>query len=403
MGKDPQFDIKSVWLTPKISTRLSIPSADWSRILDTSYGDDRPTQHCQARKDMGDLNRRQFLQTQGAVLAPAVAAGTYVKPDHFTVDCQSHIFVPELISFMEKRKEPPYAYRKDGGVYVVVGEWHRRLRDRHMDIDAKLSDMDEAGIAMTALSINDPGPELFGRDGATVARMVNDYISDLSQQHPDRLFGLIVLPLQDIDASMTELDRCVNERGMKGVLLYSNLDGSFPDEDRYRPLFEHVQRLDIPVLLHPAYPVTYDVTVGRNLVAGLGLMFDTSIALARIILSGLLDEFPRLKLVCPHVGGTLPYLIGRLDHQTQVLKRGAEHITKPPSEYLRSIYLDAVSPIPMAIQYGIDYVGADRMLYSSDHPWVDPKVIATCLHSLNLPAGDQERIFGGNAKRLFKL
>ena len=403
VGKDPQFDIKSPRLTPKILTRASIRSADWPRILDTSYGDDRPTQHCQSREDMGDLNRRQFLQTQGAVLAPAVAAGTYVKPDHFTVDCQSHIFVPELISFMEKRKEPPYAYRKDGGVYVVVGEWHRRLRDRHMDIDAKLSDMDEAGIAMTALSINDPGPELFGRDGATVARMLNDYISDLAHQHPDRLFGLIVLPLQDIDASMTELDRCVNERGMKGVLLYSNLDGSFPDEDRYRPLFDHAQRLDIPVLLHPAYPVTYDATVGRNLVAGLGLMFDTSIALARIILSGLLDEFPRLKLVCPHVGGTLPYLIGRLDHQTQVLKRGAEHITKPPSEYLRNIYLDAVSPIPMAIQYGIDYVGPDRMLYSSDHPWVDPKVIATCLHSLNLPAGDQERIFGGNAKRLFKL
>ena len=79
-------------------------------------------------------------------------------------------------------------------------------------------------------------------------------------------------------------------------------------------------------LLHPAYPVTYDATVGRNLVAGLGLMFDTTIALARIILAGMLDEFPKLNLVCPHVGGTLPYLIGRLDHQTQVLKRGAEHI-----------------------------------------------------------------------------
>ena len=352
---------------------------------------------------MSTLNRRQFIHTSSAALAPAAATAEYTKPKHFTIDCQSHIFVPELVSFMEKRKDPPYAYRKDGGTYVVVGEWHRRLRDRHMDIDAKIADMDEAGIAMTALSINDPGPELFGKDGPHVARMVNDYVSDLAMQHTKRLFGLIVLPLQDMDASLRELDRCVNERGMKGILLYSNLAGAFPDEDRYRPLFEHAQRLDVPVLLHPAYPTTYDAVVGRNLVAGLGLMFDTTIALGRIILSGLLDEYPRLKLVCPHVGGTLPYLIGRLDHQTQVLKRGAENIAKAPSEYLRHIYLDAVSPIPMAIQYGIDYVGAERMLYSSDHPWVDPKTIASCIHSLSLPDDDQANVFGNNAKRLFNL
>ena len=132
-------------------------------------------------------------------------------------------------------------------------------------------------------------------------------------------------------------------------------------------------------------------------------MFDTTTARARLIHSGILDECSELKLVCPHVGGTLPYLIGRLDHQTQVLKRGAENVTKPPSEYPRNVYLDAVSPIRMAIQYGIDYVGAERMLYSSDHPWVDPKVIADCVRSLDLPDEDQLRIFGGNAKRLFKL
>lgn len=352
---------------------------------------------------MSTLSRRQFVHSGGAALAPALAGAEYTRPAHFTVDCQSHIFVPELVTFMEKRKEPPYSYRRDGQTYVVVGEWHRRLRDRHMDIEAKIADMDEAGIAMTALSINDPGPELFGSEGPAVARIVNDFVSDLAYQHPERLFGLAVLPLQDIDASLRELDRCVGQRGMKGVLLYSNLAGSFPDEDRYRPVFEHIERLEIPVLLHPAYPTTYDAVVGRNLVAGLGLMFDTTIALGRIILSGLLDEYPRLKLVCPHVGGTLPYLIGRLDHQTQVLRRGAENITKAPSEYLREIYLDSVSPIPMAIQYGIDYVGAERMLYSSDHPWVDPKTIASCVHSLELPDEDEKAVFGGNARRIFGL
>jgi predicted TIM-barrel fold metal-dependent hydrolase len=135
----------------------------------------------------------------------------------------------------------------------------------------------------------------------------------------------------------------------------------------------------------------------------LGLMFDTSIALTRIILAGMLDEFPKLNLVCPHVGGTVPYLVGRMDHQTQVLKRGAEHIRKPPSEYLRGVWLDAVSPLPQAIKYGCDFVGVDRMLYSSDHPWVDPKLIISCIHQMKLPAADEQKIYAANAQRLFRL
>jgi predicted TIM-barrel fold metal-dependent hydrolase len=109
-----------------------------------------------------------------------------------------------------------------------------------------------------SISINDPGPELFGKEGPAVARMVNDYIGELAKKHPDRFIGLIVLPLQDIEASLKELDRCVNTLGMKGVLLYSNQNGVFPDEPAYRPLFVHAEKLDVPLLLHPAYPVTYE-------------------------------------------------------------------------------------------------------------------------------------------------
>jgi predicted TIM-barrel fold metal-dependent hydrolase len=113
--------------------------------------------------------------------------------------------------------------------------------------------------------------------------------------------------------------------------------------------------------------------------------------------------YPKLKLVCPHLGGTLPYLIGRVDHQTQVLKRGAEHITRPPSAYLKNVWLDIVSPLPMAIRYGYDFVGPDSLLYASDHPWVAPGLILDCLRNLRLPAEDEQKALGGNARRLFKL
>lgn len=345
---------------------------------------------------------------QSAAAGPASLSGAALgaqpsKP--MVIDCQSHVFVPELISWMKTRRDPghPYAYEKGGDTFVVVKDWVRKLQPRHTEITAKVSDMDEAGIHLTALSINDPGPELFGKEGPAITRMVNDFVADCARQFPGRFIGLSVLPLQDIRETEKELERCVNQLGMKGVLLYSNLDGSFPDEDRFQPLYGFAEKRGIPVLLHPAYPVTYEQTNGYQMAAGLGLMFDTTIALARLILSGTLDRHPRLKLVCPHVGGALPYLVGRIDHQTQVLKRGAENITKAPSDYVRNITLDTVSPIAMAIRYGIDFVGVDRMIFSSDHPWVDPKLILSLIDSLQLSAEDRAKVLGGNAVRLFGL
>jgi len=349
----------------------------------------------------GASRRRDFLSTVGAALAidgRASGAG-----QRFCLDCQSHLFVPELISLMEKRKTSPYVYRKGNDVYIVVGNWHRRLQPRHTDVNAKLADMDAAGISMTALSINDPGPELFGKDGPAIARLLNGFIADVAKRHPTRFIGLAVLPLQNMDAAITELERCVNKLGMKGILLYSNLDGKFPDEPEFRGLFEAAEKLDVPVLLHPAYPVTYEQTKAHEMTGSLGLMFDTTIALDRIILAGILDKYPKLKLVCPHLGGALPYLIGRVDHQTQVLKRGAENIRKAPSEYVKQIYLDIVSPLPLAMRFALDMVGPDRLLYASDHPWVDPKLIQSCLNSLRLPEAQQDKILGGNARALFRL
>ncbi|HET8548414.1 MAG TPA: amidohydrolase family protein, partial [Bryobacteraceae bacterium] len=273
---------------------------------------------------------------------------------------------------------------------------------RHTDIDAKLADMDAAGIQMTALSINDPGPELFGAEGPAVARLVHDYLADITRRHPGRFFGLMTLPLHDMPAALKEAERCAR-LGMKGILLYSNIGGEFPDEAKYRPLFAYAQQAGLPVLLHPACPVTYQQTRGYEMAAGLGLMFDTTIALSRLVLSGLLDEFPKLRLVCPHVGGALPYLVGRLDHQTMVLKRGGEKIRRPPSDYLKEVWFDTVSPIALAIRYGLDFAGPDKMLFASDHPWVDPKLILGLVRGLNLPADTEAKVFGGNAKALFNL
>jgi predicted TIM-barrel fold metal-dependent hydrolase len=304
---------------------------------------------------------------------------------------------------MERRISDPVVRVKDGQKVVIMGDWVRKFMPRHTDVDAKLADMDAAGIEMTALSINDPGPEWFGADGPFVAQLLNDFIGGIVRQHPTRFIGLCVLPLQDPKAAQTELDRCVREYGMKGILLYTNLAGKFPDEPEFRWLFHRAVELDLPVLLHPALPVTTPQVKGYEMISALGNMFDNTIALTRLIMSGVLDELPKLRLVCPHLGGTLPYIIGRLDHQTQVLKRGPKCLTRAPSEYLKRVWLDIVSPLPAAMHFACDMMGADRLLYSSDHPWVEPKLILDGLRSLKLPATDEEKILQGNARKLFNL
>lgn len=351
------------------------------------------------------IPRREFLGSAAALAlgagftTRAVAAGA----GSLRIDCQSHLFCPELVALMEKRTEDPRVFLKDGVRVLQMGVWLRKILPHYTDVDAKIRTMDASGIAMTALSINDPGPEWFGADGPAVAQMANDFVAGVVRRHPTRFFGLCVLPLQDMKASLTELDRCARDLGMKGILLYTNLAGRYPDEVEFHPIFARAEKLGLPVLLHPAKPLTTEFVQGYEMTSSLGNMFDNTIALTRIIMSGLLDRHPRLKLVCPHLGGTLPYIIGRLDHQTQVLKRGPKYLTRAPSEYLKQVWLDIVSPLPLAMKFGYDFMGPDRLLYSSDHPWVEPQLIADAFTSLKLPAADEAKIFGGNAKALFGL
>lgn len=318
------------------------------------------------------------------------------------IDCQSHLYVPAVLNLLEQRSADPRLYRKGGDRYVQMGAWHRRVFAQHTDVDATVATMDANGIALTALSINDPGPEWFGEDAPRVAWMCNDFIADTVRRHPTRFIGLGVLPLLQIEAALVELDRCINELGMRGILLYTNLAGQFPDEPQFRPLFARAVELDIPILLHPAKAVTIDAVQAYEMTSTLGNMFEDTIALTRLIMSGIFDEYRDLKLVCPHLGGTLPFIIGRLDHQTQILRRGPP-LQRKPSEYLRQVWFDIVSPLPEAIRFAYNLLGPERLLFASDYPWVQPDIILDALRSLRLPPAHEAAILHGNARRLFRL
>lgn len=345
------------------------------------------------------MKRRHFLS---ATLAGS-AAVTAAAPPTGIIDCQSHLFFPEVLDMMRKRKAEPLVYDDKGTVFLKMGDWLRKVPPFYLDVDAKLAAMDASGIEITMLSTNDPGPEWFGTDGPAVAQLIHDSLAGVIAKHPTRFRGLCVLPLQNEKAAGEELDRCVNKLGFKGILLYTNLAGAWCDEPQFHWLYARAEELGVPILLHPAKPMTTEQVKGYELTSTLGNMFENTIAIARIIASGLLDKHPKLKLVCPHLGGTLPYISGRMDHQLTVLKRGPQNLLRKPSEYLRGIYMDIVSPLPEAMRFALDFSSADRMLFSSDHPWVEPKEILEPLRSLKLPVAEEQKILSGNARQLFGL
>jgi aminocarboxymuconate-semialdehyde decarboxylase len=354
--------------------------------------------------DTARMRRRGFFKAAGLATAlQATTAPTQTTGKPFIVDCQSHLFFPEVLEMMRKRKSDPMVYDKDGTTFLKMGDWLRKVPPFYLDVDAKLAAMDKAGIAITMLSTNDPGPECFGADGVAIAQQIHDSLAGVIAKHPTRLRGLCTLPMQNEKAAGEELDRCIQKLGFKGILLYTNLDGVWCDEPQFRWLFARAEELGVPILLHPAKPMTTEQVKGYELTSTLGNMFENTIAMARIIASGLLDKHPKLKLVCPHLGGTLPYISGRMDHQVTVLKRSTQTLQRKPSEYLRGIYMDIVSPLAEAMRFALDFSSPDKLLFSSDHPWVDPKEILNPLHSLNLPAGTAAKVLGGNARMLFDL
>ncbi len=354
------------------------------------------------------------------------------------IDCQSHIFPRAYIDVLAQNPHPPqiellYTAGDDSDglagsnsstgdrrsqrpppstssvqyadefviTYGDVQQFH--LREEMYLPKRKLQDMDKAGIDMALISTNIPGPCMLAPDLAVKgAQAINDAIAEMMQQHPDRFAGLASLPWQDVNATIDEMDRAHN-LGFCGVMLYSHIGGRPVDDPTFDPIYKHAQEKELPIVLHPTVPTWGETIKDHSMIPMMGLQVDTSFALLRLILGGVLERHPKLKVIMPHVGGVLPYMMGRIEHQTEVMGRGREHIKHSPSVYMRSIYLDTVSPSAQALRYAYEFSGPDHLVFGTDHPWVDPQLFVTLVEEMDIPNNEKAQIFGGNAKKLFDL
>ncbi|GAA5128836.1 amidohydrolase family protein [Pseudonocardia adelaidensis] len=287
----------------------------------------------------------------------------------------------------------------------------RRLADLGAE---RIADMDAAGIDHQVLALTAPGTNVLDTATArTMATLANDVAAQAVRDHPDRFTALAAVAWQDPDAAVAELERAVSRLGMCGVIANSHVRGDYLDDQRFWPVLEAAERLDVPVYLHPNTP--NDRMVDPLYEAGLdgaiyGFAVETGMHLLRIVTSGVFDRFPRLRLVVGHLGEALPFWLPRIDHfhAAQVASGrypAMKALQLRPSEYLRRNVWYTTSG--MAWQPGImfvrDVMGPDRVLYAMDYPYQYVADEVRHQDELPLDAVALREFFEGIATRLFHL
>jgi 5-carboxyvanillate decarboxylase len=278
----------------------------------------------------------------------------------------------------------------------------------------RLGDMDRLGIDHQIVSLTCPGVELLEPERAReLARLTNDHIAAATRAHPTRFSGLAAVYLQDVDFSVRELRRAVEELGLRGVIVNSHARGLYLDDPRFEPLFATAAELDVPIYLHPNTPS--DPMIGPLLDAGLdgaiyGFGVETGMHLIRIIFSGVFDRHPTLRLVVGHLGEALPFWQFRLDHFHAVQERSQRYPGRPvlkqaPSDYLRSNIWITTSGMAWApaIEFVRSVVGSDRVLYATDYPYQAEESEIRTQEQLQMTDAERRHFFETGAKRVFKL
>jgi len=324
------------------------------------------------------------------------------------IDVQTHLFPELYVKALAGRSKYP-RFERAGETCWAWASPDEKLPmspDRHLSIRFKVDEMDAEGIDLALLSLNIPGPDLAAdpREADELARIANDGIAQAIAPYPGRFRGVCSLGWGDIEASCRELERCVDELGFVALQVFAYVGGRrFLDDPAFEPVWGLLARRGVPLVLHPGPSPSAPVYKDHWLGPTVGFMFDESLAALRLILGGVLERHPGLKVLLPHGGAALPFFIGRVDglHGRHGEQAGA--LPHPPSQYFARFYTDAVTHSKEALAFSIRQMGVDRLMFATDSPWVPPKRHIAIVEGLGLPAADLERVWSGTAKAFFGL
>ena len=342
-------------------------------------------------------------------LAPVWGPSATPKPDCLVVDLHAHVAIPAAADLAGRHLDPtrdPRLKHANAASTEYNTFLRSRIEQKFTDSAVRLADMDAMGVDVQVLSIGPPhyfywaDPDL----GLQIARLQNDGIAEMAAGDPQRFIGMGTLPLQAPAQAMTELRRLADDLGLRGVQIDTNVAGKDLDHADFEPFWDEIERRGLLVILHP---YGFDEAARFNdyyLTNVLGLPLDSTVALSRLILGGVLERHPDLRLMVVHGGGYLPYYIARTDHAYRHRPELRRNITRAPSEYLRLVHFDITTHSSEAVAYLVSRYGPERVVLGTDYPYdmgvTDP---VTLVVEAGLSPDQARLVFGGNAARLLGL
>jgi aminocarboxymuconate-semialdehyde decarboxylase len=323
------------------------------------------------------------------------------------IDVHTHMFTAKWLELL----------KKEGGLYnirtrpdsqqeIFRGDTPVVIPQRgHFDYDLRIRHMDAAGIDVSIVSLTCPNVYWGGEEvSVRAAREANDNVADAQSRYPDRIRWLTSLPWEYPQRALEELGRTC-DNGAVGVMVLANVSGRSLTDPLFAPVWAEIDRRRLPVLVHPTDPPGVDMMdmTRFDLSWSVGFMFDTTLAITRMIFDGFFDRHPNLKLIASHGGGTLPYLVGRFEKGDEVEIPSRRRMQRKPADYLRHIYYDSITYDLGALQYLVSVVGADHVMLGTDWPHQVHDTKGAFANSARLPEAQMRAIRAENAKRIFGL
>jgi aminocarboxymuconate-semialdehyde decarboxylase len=326
---------------------------------------------------------------------------SHKKP--FVIDFHGHIVNPKVFELTQKNSL--HSRIGLGKQTSLGGNKHSEITMRSMlDMEFRLKDMDRMGIDLQVISpslIHHNTEPMAPSRAIKIVQRVNDSVAEAVADHPDRLAGMGIVPLQDAKQSAKELERMVKKLDLRGVQISTVVRDEEIGSKKFHPFWRKAQQLDIPVFIHPAG--NSDPRLKKfGMAFMVGQPYEEALAMSSLVYEGILDKFPGLKILVAHGGGYLPYYAGRQDNAQRAGRDGGT-LKGDFSSYIRKFYYETVIFNPDMLDFLSTKVSTKNIVMGTDYPFGEKNPISFVRMTKKISAAQQDAILGKNAARLLKL
>jgi aminocarboxymuconate-semialdehyde decarboxylase len=321
--------------------------------------------------------------------------------------CHIHTDAADAIAQQSATNASPLARYGNPRTEAQQKKLHADQQKKHTDVEQRIADMDKMDIDVQAISTS-PLQYYYGVEtelARQIARTTNEHLAQVKATHPERFAPLGTLPMQAPELAVQELEYCMKKLGFKGIEIGTNVAGAEIADSRYEKMWAKCEALGAVVFLHPIGFTSPQRLTQHFLTNIIGNPLDTTVALAHIVFGGVLERYPKLKIVTAHGGGFLSHYPARMDHAYRVRPECHDHIKRPPSYYMKKIYYDTMVFGEPQLEHLVNLYGAERVVIGTDYPYDMGyyKPVDFVERAKKLTRKQKDLIIGGNAAKLLGL